>query len=683
VGGGLSAATTPIDLNHLPEPLPDSIMSNTVIVAPVHRLHATHILLARSTRTLGMLLTVLALLLTGCQQGADAPSDAVGDEAADTARKPAAEAAAEPDQPASGEADTAASKLNAMYAGFDQDMMALNPVRATFRGIDGYNDRWANSLGSEHRQRERALHEQYLQQARDLGADALASGELSGQDLLSYQMFTSDREMDLRGMAYPDYLMPVNQFRNPVNFFVQLGSGNNAQPFKTAEDYRNFIRRAEDFSVFIEQAISNMRDGMAQGYTQPRALMVKVLPQLAAHLVDDVESSLFYNPLRSLPEGLDATEREQLIADYSAMISDTLIPCIRSLHDFIEREYLPAARETAGMNHLPDGDEWYAYLVERTTTTDLTPDRIHQIGLAEVARIHAEIRDVMEQTGFDGDMQAFFEFTKNDPQFQFESREAMLAAYNSLLEEVDAAADKLFKLKPAAAFEIRPVEAYREQSASAGSYQRPAADGSRPGIFYLNTYDLSARPSWGMTTLFLHEAIPGHHFQLALQQELQGLPAFRRFGGDTAYVEGWGLYAEALGKEMGVYDDPYQYYGTLTAELWRAIRLVVDTGLHLKGWSREQVLEYMYTNAPVAEARAVSEAERFMAIPSQALAYKIGQLKIQELRARAEAELGAAFAVRDFHALVLGSGSLPLNILEQRVNDWIKSRQSGSSSLDS
>jgi len=327
------------------------------------------------------------------------------------------------------------------------------------------------------------------------------------------------------------------------------------------------------------------------------------------------------------------------------------------------------------MTALPDGDDWYAYLVERTTTTDLSPDRIHQIGLAEVERIHSEIRSVMQSTGFEGDMKAFFAFTKNDPQFQFESREAMLAAYNSLLDEVDAAADQLFKLKPGAAFEIRPVEAYREKSASSGAYQRPAADGSRPGIFYLNTYDLSARPSWAMTTLFLHEAIPGHHFQLALQQELLDLPPFRRFGGDTAYVEGWGLYAESLGKEMGVYEDPYQYYGTLIAELWRAIRLVVDTGLHLKGWSREQVLDYMYANAPVAEARAVSEAERFMAIPSQALAYKIGQLKIQALRARAESGLGDDFDVREFHALVLGSGSLPLTILEQRVDDWITRQQ--------
>jgi uncharacterized protein (DUF885 family) len=638
-------------------------MTHSAITATANRRrHALHMLLSMHA--------VLFMLLAGCQPEADAPAESPADQAAsETTERAVADASAADQQ------TTPSSQLDALYEAFDRDMMELNPVIATFRGIDGYNDRWANSLSSDYRRRARELDEQYLQRARDIGSAANDRGELAGQDQLSYQMFIKDREMDLRGMQYPGHLMPINQFRNPVNFFVQLGSGNNAQPFNTAEDYRNFISRADDFSVLIEQAISNMRDGMAQGYVQPRALMVKVLPQLAAHVVDDPEASLFYQPLRDLPEELSAEERDQLIADYTNMISATLIPSIRSLHDFIQNDYLPSARETSGMTALPGGDDWYAYLVERTTTTDLSPDRIHQIGLAEVARIHSEIRAVMQSTGFDGDMRAFFEFTKNDPQFLFESRDAMLAAYNSLLDEVDAAADQLFKLKPEAAFEIRPVEAYREKSASSGAYQRPAADGSRPGIFYLNTYDLSARPSWAMTTLFLHEAIPGHHFQLALQQELQDLPPFRRFGGDTAYVEGWGLYAESLGKEMGVYEDPYQYYGTLIAELWRAIRLVVDTGLHLKGWSREQVLDYMYANAPVAEARAVSEAERFMAIPSQALAYKIGQLKIQELRVRAESELGDDFDVREFHALVLGSGSLPLTILEQRVDDWITRQQ--------
>lgn len=615
---------------------------------------------------------LLSLGLTACQQSDQStPQDSTGQNA-DSAASNQTATAASASQQSLDQAQGISTKLDEMYAQYDQDMMQQNPVSATFRGIPGYNDRWPNSLGNEYRQRDRELQQHYLDQARSIAGDAIEQGLLDRQAELSYRMFVGDREMDLRGMQYPGYLMPINQFRNPVNFIVQLGSGNNAQPFKTEQDYRDFISRVDDFTVYLEQAVVNMRSGIEQGYTQPQALMVKVLPQLAAHMVSNVEDSLFYNPLRTLPEDMDAAAREQLLADYTAMITTTLIPAITRVHDFIKDDYLPKARASSGMTTLPNGDDWYAYLVERTTTTDLTPERIHQIGLAEVARIHDEIRQVMQKTGFKGDMRAFFDFTKNDKQFQFDSQQAMLDAYNSLLSQVDPAADRLFKLKPKAGFEIRAVEPYREKSSSAGSYQRPAADGSRPGVFYLNTYDLSARPSWSMTSLFLHEAIPGHHFQIALQQELEGLPPFRRFGGDTAYVEGWGLYAESLGQELGAYDDPYQYYGALTAELWRAIRLVVDTGLHNQGWSREQVLDYMYANAPIAEARAVSEAERFMAIPSQALAYKIGQLKIRELRNLAETQLGDDFDIREFHAQVLGYGSLPLNILEQVINDWIK-----------
>lgn len=404
--------------------------------------------------------------------------------------------------------------------------------------------------------------------------------------------------------------------------------------------------------------------------------MERVLPQLEAHMVDNVQDSLFYTPLNNLPDSIPEAARPELINDYSDMISNVLIPAITRLHHFIDNEYLDAARESSGMTALPGGDEWYAFLVEVSTSTDLTPEQIHQIGLSEVARIHHEMREVMEQVSFEGDLQDFFEFTANDPQFVFDTREDLLNAFRALEAPLDEAAENLFSIRPKADFEIRAVEEYRERSASSGSYQRPAPDGSRPGIFYANTYDLSARPSWTVTSLYLHEAVPGHHFQLALQQELEGLPDFRRYGGTTAYTEGWGLYAESLGKEMGIYEDrPYQYFGGLVAELWRAIRLVVDTGLHYKGWSREQVLDYMYANAPVAEARAVSEAERFMAIPGQALAYKIGQLKIRELRTRAEQTLGEQFDVRDFHSQVLTSGSLPLNILEAKIDRWIAVQQ--------
>lgn len=564
--------------------------------------------------------------------------------------------------------------LNTLYAEYDEAQLELNPLTGTFRGLPGYNDRWPNSIGNEHRAAQRQLHEHYLEQAQSLGEDAKQAGQLNDQAMLSYLIFIQEQQMALRAMDFPTYLMPINQFRNPVNFFAQLGSGQNAQPFNNEQDYRDFISRAEDFAVFIEQAIVNMQTGMQQGLTQPRALMERVLPQLNAHLVDAASESLFYRPLNNLPDDLTGESRSQLVRDYTQMINQSILPGIQRLHDFIKTEYIPAARDTAGMTHLPNGDAWYAFLVENTTSTSLAADAIHQTGLSEVARIHAEMREIMQAVNFTGTLQAFFEFTKEDTQFHFSSQDEMLTSYRALRDTVDTAAATLFASRPVADFEIRAVEPYREQSASSASYQAPAVDGSRPGIFYLNTYDLPARPTWAMTSLYLHEAVPGHHFQIASQQELDDLPAFRKFGGTTAYVEGWGLYAESLGTELGVFDDPYQHYGALAAELWRAIRLVVDTGLHLKGWSRQDVLDYMYANAPVKEARAVSEAERFMAIPSQALAYKVGQLKIRELRNTAEQTLGDRFDVKAFHAQVLDSGSLPLSILEDKINRWIESQ---------
>lgn len=566
------------------------------------------------------------------------------------------------------------TQLNELYAAYNQSFLELNPVVATFRGITGYNDRWANTIGYQHRSTLRNTLESYLQQAQSIAGQAVTTNLLAAQDMLNYEIFVCKLEMDLRGMNYASHLMPINQFHNPINSFAQLGSGQNAQPFQNERDYRNFISRADDFTVYIEQAIVNMREGIRQGYTQPRVLMKKVLPQLQAHLVDDITTSLFYKPLETLPDSINSTAQTKIIADYTEMISERLIPSIARLHHFIEHEYIPAARTTAGLNALPNGDDWYAYLVANTTSTDLSADEIHQIGLTEVTRIHSEIRKVMAQVEFDGSLEEFFVFTKNDSQFHFTSKDEMLSAYRGLRKQVNVATTNLFTNRPLADFEIRPVEAYRERSAASASYQAATPDGSRPGVFYLNTYNLPAHPIWTMTSLYLHEAVPGHHFQIATQQELPDMPEFRRFGGTTGYIEGWGLYAESLGQELGVYTDHYQYYGSLVAELWRAIRLVVDTGLHQRGWSREKVLDYMYTNAPVTEARAVSEAERFMAIPAQALAYKIGQLKIRALRNKAKKTLGDDFDVRAFHNQVLGSGSLPLEILETKIDRWIKSQ---------
>lgn len=610
-----------------------------------------------STRT--TLLTLSALLAAACSEQ-PAPQQA----AAPTA-EPAV--AAKPADVATDQAEASeAEKLATMFDDHFEANLKLNPLQATFIGDPRYNDRMENFLAADYRQRAGALDREYLQRA-----EAIDASKLGEQDQLSLKMFIQNRKDSIEGEKYPGHLIPINQFFNITNFFAQLGSGSSAQPFATVEDYENWLSRVDGFITVMDQAIDNMHDGIEAGVVQPKILMEKVLPQLDAHVVETAADSLFYGPVNNFPEDFSDEDKARFTEAYEAMITDKVVPAYTRMSTFLRDEYIPAARDTVGMYALPGGDEWYAFNVRQTTTTDLTPEQIHQIGLDEVDRIHNEMRQVMAEVGFEGDLTEFFAYTKEDPQFYYDERDELLQAYRDFRSTVDALTPKLFEVFPKSDYEVRAVEAFREQSSSAASYQRASPDGSRPGIFYVNTYDLSARPSWSVESLFLHEAAPGHHFQIAIQQELEGLPNFRRFGGYTAYIEGWGLYAESLGKELGVYTDPYQYFGALAAELWRAIRLVVDTGIHAKGWTRAQVLEYMYANAPVAEARAVSEAERFMAIPSQALAYKIGQLKIREMRDRAEAQLGDQFDVRKFHTEVLKYGALPLNIFEQTIDQWI------------
>jgi uncharacterized protein (DUF885 family) len=565
------------------------------------------------------------------------------------------------------ESDALVQHLETLYEEYFERDLELNPVRATFLGDHRWNDRMPNSLGAEHRAAQRALWDEYLEKV-----NAVDASLLEGQDLLSLEMFRAELQMNIDGDRFPGHLMPVNQFRNIGNFFVMMGSGGSVQPFETVQDYDNWLGRVDGFVVLAEQTLSNMREGMAQGIVQPRILMERVIPQLESQLVENVEDSAFYRPVASMPVSFSEEDRSRLTDAYIDVIGNRILPAFELMRDFIRDEYIPAARESHGINAIPGGEEMYAYLVRRTTTTDLTPAEIHDIGLNEVARIHGEMQAVMDEVAFEGSLQEFFEFMNTDPQFYYDEGPQLIQGYNDLREDVHAKARELFHRFPKADYEIRAVEPYREKSAAGGSYMGASPDGSRPGVFYANTYDIKARPKWSMESLFLHEAVPGHHFQGALALELEDLPSFRRFGGFTAYGEGWGLYAESLGKEMGMYSDPYQYFGALNAELWRAIRLVVDTGLHSKGWTREQVLEYMYANSAAKAARAEAEAERYMAIPSQALAYKVGQLKITELRRRAEAALGEAFNVKDFHAQVLDDGELPLSVLEAKINRWIR-----------
>ena len=567
-------------------------------------------------------------------------------------------------------ASSKASQLNRLYEQYWEETLKLNPVQATFQGDNRYNDQLPDFGSAQFRQQSHAFTEDWLKKIEAVGDEGL-----SGQDLLSYQIFVRDAKNSLESDLYPTWMQPVNQMRSTATFAVQLGSGTGAQPFKTVKDYDNWLARGDRLPILFDTAIDNMRQGMKAGVVQPRALMTKVIPQLDALIKDKPEDTLFWGPIKSMPEDFSAADKARLTKAYSEMIGGKLMPAYRKLRSFIADEYLPATRATYGLDKLPNGQAWYAFNVRNSTTTDMSPAEIHQLGLDEVARIHDEIRKVMVEVGFKGSLQDFFKFMQTDPRFSFKSEDALLAYYRALEAKINKKIPEQFSLTPKAPFEIRPVEAFRAKSAAGGEYQTPSEDGSRPGIFYVNTYDLPTRKTWDAEDLFLHEAIPGHHFQLALQQELTDLPKFRRFGGETAFAEGWGLYAESLGKSLGVYEDPYDYFGYLQNELWRAIRLVTDTGLHSKGWTREQVIKYMLDNSAESETQSTAEAERYIAWPGQALAYKIGELKIKQVRAKAEKALGPKFDIREFHAEVLKDGSVPLEVLEAKIDRWIASKK--------
>jgi len=567
---------------------------------------------------------------------------------------------------------TESQKLQAVFDDYFEQLLRLNPVLATSIGDPRYNDRFVVSIAPDAVAADEKLERDFLKRIETIDKQAL-----TGQDLLSYEVFKSAREREIEGYRFPRELLPLNQFYSTPNLFVQLGSGNGMQPFKTVQDYDAFLKRIDGLVAWTDQAIVNMRVGIQRGYTLPRILAERTLPQLQTQVVERPEDSLFWGPIKNMPESFSAADRERLTSDYRAAIQAKIVPSYRKLHDFMQTEYLPRTRTSAGLDALPDGKAWYAYNVREITTTNYTPEEIHEIGLEEVRRIHGEMAQVMQRVGFKGTLQEFFKYMNSDSQFFFDKREDLIAGYVRIKDAVNPQLPRLFEIMPKADYEVRAVEPFREKSAAGGQYQAASEDGTRPGIFYANAYDLRARPKWAMEALSLHEANPGHHFQISIQREQQDLPRFRRFGGYTAYTEGWGLYAESLGPDLGMYTDPYQNFGRLEAELWRSIRLVVDTGLHSRGWTREQVLDYMQANSSSAEARRVSETERYMAIPGQALAYKIGQMKISDLRARAEKELGSRFDVRKFHTAVLAEGALPLDVLEAKIDRWVAAQKQG------
>lgn len=560
--------------------------------------------------------------------------------------------------------------LNALVEEYFDQQLELSPMNATAIGDPRFDDRLDESTSPGYREKTFAIERAYLDRAKRVDA-----ARLSTASRLTLEIFVSEREQALAGQPFHEEYLPFNQMNGLPADLVVYGSGEGAQPFATAADYDRFLKRLREFPRWADGAIALMRTGMSRGITLPRPAVLKMIPQLREIATPTPEASIFWAPLAKLPKEVSAGDATRLRNAYAAALKDEVLPAYARLADFLERDYLPAARTTVGWSDLPDGPAWYRWRIRGATTMDLPPEKIHEIGLAEVARIRAEMIAVMRQVGFQGDLDAFFRYVQDDPKFYFNDEKELLAAYRDVKQRIDALLPKLFADFPKADYEIRPVEAFRAASAAGASYQAPSADGKRPGIFYINTFNLKAQPRFGLETLSLHEAAPGHHFQISIQQELQDLPRFRRFNNYVSYAEGWALYSESIGKELGVFTDPYQWYGRLSDEMLRAMRLVVDTGLHSQGWTRERAIQYMLDNSSMAESDVTAEVERYIVWPGQALGYKLGQLRITELRAKAQAALGSKFDVREFHSEVLRDGAVPMDVLSAKIDRWIASRQ--------
>ena len=566
--------------------------------------------------------------------------------------------------------NTPDAALNALVEEYFERQLELSPMNATAIGDARYDDRLDESTSPGFREKQLGIERAFLDRARRMDI-----AQLSPAARITFEIFSTEREQALAGQKFHEEYMPLNQMSGLPMDLAVYGSGSGPQPFKTANDYQRFLARMRQFPRWVDGAIAQMRTGMSLGITLPKPAVAKVVPQLRGIVTATPQESIFWGPVKDMPADIPAAERQRIRQAYATALSQEVLPAYARLADFFERDYLPAARTTVGWSDLPDGAAWYRWRIRGATTMDLPPEQIHELGLKEVARIRAEMLAVKEQVGFKGDLDAFFKHLEDDPQFYFDNEQELLDAYRDVKRRIDALLPKLFSDFPKADYEIRPVEAFRAASAAGGSYQAPSADGTRPGIFYINTHNLRAQPRFGLETLSLHEAAPGHHFQIAIQQELTDLPRFRRFNNYVSYAEGWALYAESLGKELGVFTDPYQWYGRLSDEMLRAMRLVVDTGLHAKGWTREQSIQYMLDNSSMAESDVTAEVERYIVWPGQALGYKLGQLRITELRAKAQAELGAKFDVREFHGQVLRDGAVPMDVLTAKIDRWIAARK--------
>lgn len=572
-------------------------------------------------------------------------------------------------QPGSDETVSEQLRLKSIFEKYTDAQYQFNPFSATFKGISDYNDQFLPIISSNNLERRLALEREVLNQLNSIDSD-----RLSVQDLLSYQMFKRERVQTIESSKFPSQQLPINQMFGMHNFYAVLGSGESAQPFETEKDYRNFMKRSEGFARWMDSVIIAMRKGVAQGNVLPNAIVEKLIPQLQNHIVTDIKTSVFYAPLERFPENLSVDAKRQLKKDYQHSIRTVLVPAYQRVHDFLSTEYLQSSRKTFGLSELPNGKHWYEFMIKVHTTLPLTAEEIHQFGRDEVSRILNEMKIVKNEVKFKGSLAEFFEFLRNDSQFYFEKPEDLVNAYQNIKLKIDATLPKLFNVFPKADYIVKKVPDFQAQSSAGAYYSSPSPDGERPGVFYINTYNMKSQPKFLMETLSIHEAAPGHHFQIALQQEIEGLPDFRKYGGITVFNEGWALYAESLGKELGLFTDPYMWYGRLVDEQLRAMRLVVDTGLHAYGWSREQAIQYMMDNSSMAMSDVEAEVERYIVTPGQALAYKIGQRKIQQLRELGEEKLGNKFDIKEFHAQVLMDGSLPMPLLEKKIKDWISKK---------
>jgi uncharacterized protein (DUF885 family) len=558
----------------------------------------------------------------------------------------------------------------ALHTLFDAEWdysMQQSPENASELGDRRWNDRWSDESLVAYARR-------YAHNREVLaGLKKINRANLNAADQLNYDLFQKNYERALEGYKFRQFLIPLNQ-RGGIQTQDELAD---SLRFETKKDYQDWITRMRSFPVLMDQTIDLMREGIKERMVHPKVIMQRLPAQIDKQIVSDPTQSGFYKPFQHFSAEISPADQQELSQEARQAIEQQVVPAYKKFKEFFVNEYLPACFDQVGIWQVPHGDELYAYDVRRYTTTDLTPDQVHEIGLKEVARIRAEMDRVMQQTGFKGTREEFFKFLRTDPQFYYKSPDDLFEAYKAMAKTIDPNLVRVFRTLPREPYGVEAIPAVAAPDTTAAYYRPGAADGSRAGTYFVNLYKPETRPKWEMLVLTLHESVPGHHLQIARAHELGEMPKFRRFAGYTAFIEGWGLYAESLGDDMGLYTDPYAKFGELTYQMWRAVRLVVDTGIHAKHWTRDQAIKYFMDNAPKAELDIVNEIDRYIAWPGQALAYKIGELKIHELRTRAQDQIGKKFDLRAFHDMVLGSGPLPLDILERNVNEWIAEQKNG------